>query len=284
MSTGVLAPTPSTRPFELLVTFVRALLGRERRLAQAGFAILALMVPTTLALLIDERTLYGISVWVKPLKFQLSVGLYLLTLAWFFGALPDGVRRGRFVGVLVAAAVGAGTFEIGYIALQAARGLASHYNVGDPFHGAMYTLMGVGAVTLTAVSPALAALLLRHRPGAWSTAFWLSAVLGLTLTFVLGAGAGAVLSAGDGHWIGGVRSDAGGVPVFGWSRTGGDLRVAHFLGMHALHVLPVVGYLAARVLPRRVAVAGVWLAALVYCLATALVFTQALRGMPLIAV
>jgi hypothetical protein len=253
----------------------------EPRLLCTGLAILALMVPTAFALALDPRTLNDIPIWIKPLKFQASVGVYLLTLAWFLAVLPEGVRRGRAVAVLVAVAVAASAFEIAYITLQAARGLASHYNVGDPFHGAMYTLMGIGAVTLTAMSPAVAVLLWRHRPARWSTAFWLSVVLGLVLTFVLGAGAGAVLSAGDGHWIGGVRSDAGGVPVFGWSRTGGDLRAAHFLGMHAMHVLPVVGLIAGRLLRPWQAIGGVILAASAYSAGTGLVFWLALRGVPL---
>jgi hypothetical protein len=253
----------------------------EPRLARAGLAILALMAPTALALALDPRSLNDIPIWIKPLKFQASVGLYLLTLAWFMAVLPERIRRGRVAGALVAAAIGASLFEIAYITLQAARGLASHYSVDDPFHAAMYTLMGIGAVTLTAVSPAVAALLWRHRPARWTTAFWLSAILGLALTFVLGAGAGAVLSAGDGHWIGGVRSDAGGVPVFGWSRTGGDLRAAHFLGMHALHGLPIVGFIAGRLLPPGKAIGAVVMAAAAYCAATGVVFWLALGGIPL---
>jgi hypothetical protein len=253
----------------------------EPRLARAGLAILALMAPTALALALDPRSLNDIPIWIKPLKFQASVGLYLLTLAWFLAALPERIRRGRVAGALVAAAIGASLFEIAYITLQAARGLASHYSVDDPFHAAMYTLMGIGAVTLTAVSPAVAALLWRHRPARWTTAFWLSAILGLALTFVLGAGAGAVLSAGDGHWIGGVRSDAGGVPVFGWSRTGGDLRAAHFLGMHALHGLPIVGFIAGRLLPPGKAIGAVVMATTAYCAATGVVFWLALGGIPL---
>lgn len=275
---NALATASATGPApQLTVAFAHF----EQRLAWAGLAILALMAPTALALAVDPRSLNDIPVWIKPLKFQASVGLYLLTLAWFVAALPERVRQGRIVGVLVAAAIAASVFEIGYITLQAARGLASHYKVDDPFHAAMYTLMGIGAVTLTAVSPAVAALLWRHRPARWSTAFWLSAVLGLALTFVLGAGAGAVLSSGDGHWIGGLRSDAGGVPVFGWSRTGGDLRAAHFLGMHALHVLPVIGFMAGGLLPSGKAVGAVAMAAAAYVAATGLVFWLALSGIPL---
>jgi len=273
---------PVSRGRGNLGALVDALLRRERRLALGGFVILGLMAPTLVALMIDGRTLNGIPVWVKPLKFQASVGLYLLTVAWFFGALPEQVRRGRAVRVLVAVALAASAFEIAYITLQAGRGLASHYNVGDPFHSTMYTLMGIGAVTLTAVSPALAFLLLRHRPPTWSTAFWLSVVLGLALTFVLGAGAGGVLSSGDGHWIGGARTDAGGVPVFGWSRTGGDLRIAHFIGMHAMQVLPLIGFAAGRLMRDHQASITVWGATAAYCTVTVLVFVQALRGIPLI--
>jgi hypothetical protein len=276
MNTLAAAPTAGPAP-----RLRNALAPFEPRLARAGLAILALMGPTALALALDPRSLNDIPIWIKPLKFQASVGLYLLTLAWFMAALPERVRRGRVAGALVAAAIGASLFEIAYITLQAARGLASHYHVDDPFHAAMYTLMGIGAVTLTAVSPAVAALLWRHRPARWTTAFWLSAIVGLALTFVLGAGAGAVLSAGDGHWIGGVRSDAGGAPVFGWSRTGGDLRAAHFLGMHALHGLPVVGFIAGRLLPPGKAVGAVVAATAAYCAVTGVVFWLALSGIPL---
>ena len=280
MTTSALTTT-AARPADLLAVIPIELLRRNRRLALAGFAIIALMAPTWAALLIDPRTLNGISVWVKPLKFEASVGLYLLTLAWFFGELPERVRAGASVRGLATLAVTAGTFEIAYISIQAGRGLASHFNVGDPFHAFMYGLMGLAAVALTAVSPALAGLLIRHRPRHLSAAFWLSVVVGLVLTFVLGAGSGGALSAMDGHWIGGVRSDAGGVPIFGWSRTGGDLRIAHFFGMHAMHVLPAIGFTAARLLPSAGAVIAVVAASVAYTALTAAMFIMALMGVPL---
>ncbi|HEY8381138.1 MAG TPA: hypothetical protein VIL09_03205 [Microvirga sp.] len=275
---ATLAKAPSPRAPIRLFRFADIL---EPRLAWTGLACLALMPPSLVALAFDERLLNGLSVWVKPLKFQASAGLYLLTLAWFVGALPEAVRRGRVMAAIVAVAVATSSFEIGYITLQAARGLASHYNTDDPFHAALYSLMGFAAVALTALSPAVAALLLRHRPQSWSTALWVAALLGLSLTFVLGAGAGAALSSGDGHWIGGVRTDEGGVPIVGWSRTGGDLRVAHFLGMHAMHALPALGFILGRSLRPRPAVALVALGTVAYCAATAFVFRQALAGLPL---
>lgn len=267
-------PPAATRPLRFGATL-------ERRLVWSGLACLALMPPSLVALALDERVLNGLSVWVKPLKFQASVGLYLLTLAWFAGALPAAVRRGRSMAAIVVVAGTTSLFEVGYITLQAARGMASHYNTADPFHAALYGLMGAAAVALTALSPTVAALLLRHRPRSWSTAFWLSVLLGLTLTFVLGAGAGAVLSSGDGHWIGGMRTDEGGVPIVGWSRTGGDLRVAHFLGIHAMHALPPLGFALGRSLKPWAGLMLVVLGSLVYCGVTVFVFLQALSGQPL---
>jgi hypothetical protein len=257
-------------------------LGLDPRLAVPGLAIAALMLPTSLLLLVDERTLNGVSVWVKPLKFQASIGLYLVTLALFVGALPARVRGGRWVTGLVVAALATAAFEVVYITLQAACGLASHYNVGDPFHRTMYGLMGVGAVVLTGVSPAVGALLWRHRPAQWSKALWIGAVSGLVLTFFLGAGTGGVLSPRDGHWVGGLRTDLGGLPLVGWSRTGGDLRVAHFIGMHALQVLPAIGWIAGRLLRPTLAMAATLFAAILYSLATVAALVQALAGLPLL--
>ncbi len=272
------APRPAFPPVRL----VRALIARDRALALVGLGMLALLLPGLVALALDSRTFNGVPIWGKPLKFALSIGVYLLTLAWFMGDLPEAVRRGRSASALRGIAIGTASFEMAYIGLQAARGLASHYNVGDPFHAAMYSLMGVAAVALTAMSPLLGVLLARARPAHLPAPYLWAAVLGLVLTFVLGAGAGAVLSAGDGHWIGGERSDAGGLPLLGWSRTGGDLRAAHFLGMHAVHVLPVVGFVASRALPGRAGIVAVVAAACGYALLTAAVFGQALRGTPLL--
>lgn len=217
---------------------LREALVRQRSLTIAALLIWAAMLPALVALGLDERTVREVNVWVKPLKFMASIGLFWLSTAWFVGLLPEAQRRHPTVRALVAVALGAGLFEVGYITLQAALGQASHFNFSSPFHQVMYTLMGLGALAMTATQPVLAWRIARHGRADLSPVWRTSVVIGLMLTFVLGAGAGGLL--------GSVQPPSGaGLPVVGWHLGGGDLRPAHFVGMHAQQFIPFVGALLA---------------------------------------
>jgi hypothetical protein len=231
----------TTEPRSLRTLFaatVTELFRRERRLALFGFALLALLVPLALAGALDERTLRGANAWLKPMKFALSLGLFALTTAWFVGHLLPAARRLRALDWIVWVLIGSASFELAYIALQAGLGQGSHYNVGDPLHGALYGLMGLGATALTATQPALAWLLLRHADPRRAPAYRLAVLIGLVLTFVLGATVGGLLS-------GLQPPETAALPVIGWSLAGGDLRPAHFLGIHAQQALPLLGLVVA---------------------------------------
>jgi hypothetical protein len=214
-----------------------ALLRHNRTLTVFGLLMWVAMLPTLIAWGLDGRELRGVSVWAKPLKFMASIGLFALSTAWFIGLLPDDRRRGSAINTVTWTIVLAGGFEITYITLMAALGQASHFNFSSPLHITMYSLMGAGAMAMTATQPLLAWQIVRHArndlPSAWRD----SVVLGLVLTFVLGAGAGGLL--------GSMQPPAGsGMPGVGWHPSG-DLRPAHFLGMHAQQFFPMAGALIA---------------------------------------
>ncbi len=253
----------------------------EPCLMAVAFLCLVAAAPTALAALLDGRTLAGAKVWLKPLKFELSVSLYLATLAVFVPYTSVSFRcslAGRFVsrGTCLI-----GVLEIAYIAYRAARGEASHFNYSTPLAGILYGLMGIGALLLSGASLVLAWGLARGDALPTSPAYRLAMILGLVLSFVLGAVGGAIMSSGTSHTVGNPSLPDPSLPLVGWSRTVGDLRVPHFLGLHVLQVLPLVGFAAATWLRRggRVLVVGV---AAVYTVLTLVLFAQAVAGRPLL--
>jgi hypothetical protein len=210
---------------------------REREPTLAAFALVMLLlaVPTLLALMVDTRLVHGVNVWVKPLKFMLSLALFAATTAWFFDLLPPSQRAKRPARVVVWTIVVAGLGEVAYISLQAWLGQPSHYNLADRTHALMYQLMGLGALSLMLTQLVLAHQIARHaRPDV--PPLWRQAVLlALCMSFGLGVGAAALLANAQ-------PPAAAGVPFLGWHVGGGDLRPAHFIGSHAVQAVALVGW------------------------------------------
>jgi len=216
---------------------VRELMRRQRSLALFGLLLVAL-TPVALGLQhLDSRTLAGVNVWVKPAKFLFSIGLYALTMAWFFAYVRPERRGAPMLRALVVVLLFSGGFEAAYITLQGARGLESHFNFSSPLYVTMYALMGLFATLLVGTSLPLAWEIGRRPAPGLRRDFVAAVVIALVLTFLLGGGLGGYMSTQHGHAIGAV---AGHVPLFGWNRAGGDLRVAHFLGIHVQQAIPLL--------------------------------------------
>ncbi len=253
-----------------------------------GFALLlALALPTLLVLPLDARTLDGASIWAKPLKFDLSLGLHLLTLFILIRLLPVAERARPWINNIVLAGVLASLFEALYIALQAARGRRSHFNVDTALEAFLYFgAMGTGAVLIVVSAFCIGWLIWRRGDRHGGAGLHRGAMLGLMLGAVATLLVASVLSsgvvAGLGHWVGGMRSDADGLMLAGWSTRGGDLRVPHFIATHLMQALPFTGWLADRLHPAR---ATQWVngAAVLGLLLVAATFWQAVSGIPLIA-
>lgn len=259
----------------------RGFAAREPYLVMTGLVLALAMIPTALCYALDDRTINGVNVWLKPLKFQASLGLFAFTLAFFMPMASEAFRRswaGRFVvwGFIIPT-----FYEVLYIAWRASMGEPSHFNVETPMAAILYRLMGLGAVTLTLTAPVLAWGIMRRDAPPADPVYRLAVVLGLVLTFVLGASAGIMMGAGLTHVIGTPVPGDTGWPVLGWLYTAGDLRVAHFFGIHAQQVIPVVGALLIAFVPA-MARTGLLAFTALYTLFTLAVLAQALAGMPLI--
>ena len=222
-------------------------------------------------MLIDHRMLNGVNVWDKPAKFFLSFIVQFSTVGWALSFLPSAQRNARRVKVAVAAMSFAAWLEMAYMIFRASRAEASHYNDTSVFAQVMYGAMGLGALTLVGTAFFIGYLVWRNRKQSLMT---LAAGLGLMLGMVLATFAGVYMSAQTSHWVGGEMSDVHGLGFFGWSTTGGDLRVAHFAGMHAAQFIPM----AALIGNRRV-VYGV---AAAMTLVTAALFILGANGIPIL--
>jgi hypothetical protein len=262
-------------------------------LTATALLMLGLLGVFVAGLWLDPRMLLGAPLWLKPAKFAASIAIYCLTLVWVFGFIPAQVRTRRFVSRVTVAAM---LLEMGIIALQAARGTTSHFNVSTPLNAALFSVMGITIVAQTLTSTALAVALFRQRfeDGALGWALRLGMVIAIAGAFLGGvmtrptqdqlaqmqAGRPSVAGA---HTVGAADGGAA-VPVTGWSREHGDLRVGHFLGLHALQVLPLLALALRRTRASRAQRARlVFTLAGSYVGAVAIAFWQGLRGQPLVA-
>ena len=217
-------------------------------LTAVGTLMLVVAGASLVGVLVDPRIITGAPAWLKPFKFAISTAIYSLTLAWIFTWLPDWPRMRRIVGWTTAIVF---VLEVAIIDAQAWRGTTSHFNVSTPLDGALFVVMGAAIVLQTAVSVAVAIALWRQRFADRALGWALR--LGMTLTIV-GAFTGAMMTRpteaqlarrgvpmaiAGAHTVGG--PDGGpGVPVTGWSREHGDVRVPHFIGLHAIQALALI--------------------------------------------
>lgn len=219
------------------------------RVAIAIILIMAtLLAPTLLAMMFDDRQLNGINIWIKPMHFELALAVHFATLVVLLQLTNPQGRTSAVVRWSMNAAAFSALFEIGYISLQAARGRGSHFNLSTQIEAVSYMIMGAGALMIVIGSFAAGIQIWLHGRSDTGTGLRLGAILGLTIgsiaTLIVAGAMSAGVVDGPGHWVGGVHSDSNGLAFFGWSTTGGDLRVPHFFATHIMQALPLVGWVA----------------------------------------
>lgn len=212
----------------------------------------------------------GINAWVKPAKFFISVAIYCWTMGWIMHYLIAQHKVSRFSKMVLLVM----TYELFVITWQAANGRLSHFNTTTIFYRLLFIFMGVAISVLAAWTGYIGYLFFKQKRFTVSNAYIWGIRLGIIL-FVIFSFEGGVMGMLLAHTVG--APDGGeGLPGINWSKRYGDLRIAHFVGMHALQVLPLFGFFIAK--SKR----SVQLFAAAYFLLTTLLFIQASMGIPLL--
>ena len=218
---------------------------RRSPLVWVAAAVLLLAVPTAALAVLDPVQVTGANGWVKPLKFELSIALYAVTLAWLVTRLRRGRRLAGALGTVAGALL---VVEMAIVLGAAALGTTSHFNTSTPTHAAAWAVMGASIAAVWLITAVVGVLLWRSPSG--DAAFDLAvragvvvALAGMAVAFLMTSPTAQQLTDDRGiigaHTVG--AADGGpGLPLLGWSTAAGDLRVPHFVGMHALQALPLL--------------------------------------------
>jgi hypothetical protein len=141
-----------------------------------------------------------------------------------------------------------------------------------PLNAMFFSIMGIFIVLFTFTAIYIAILFFRQKQFAIPLPYLWGIRLGL-LVFIFFTSEGGMMVAKMAHTIGG--PDGGpGLPLVNWSTRYGDLRIAHFFGMHSLQILPLFGYYVAKNKNHTILFSTIYFAFVMF------LFVQAMAGVP----
>lgn len=177
----------------------------------------------------------NVNAWYKPFKFAFSTFLFSWAMAWYCYELPSfNIQLFNWSVIILLG------FEIIYIAIQASKGELSHYNISSPIYSFLYFMMALAATLVTLYTAYIGLQFFMNDFPNLSEYYLWAIRLGI-LIFVVFSFEGFVMGSRLSHTIGGEDGGAG-IPILNWSTKFGDPRIAHFIGMHALQVIPIVSF------------------------------------------
>lgn len=252
-----------------MIYFIQQLKHRNETLFYFGLLCLVLSFIFITLTKYTNTQVYNVNAWYKPFKFALSTFLFTWAMAWYCYYLPNfNIKLFNWSVIILLG------FEIFYIAFHANKGQLSHYNLSSPVYAALYSMMALAA-TLATLFTAYVGILFFTNSFTELSNYYVSAIRFGIIIFVIFSFEGFTMGSRLNHSVGALNNNSNWF-IIGWSKTVGDLRVSHFIGMHALQVLPTLSYY---VLKNTKLTIGL---SVVYGLLALLTLIQALQGKPLI--
>ena len=270
----------------------------NRPLTILGISMVITLVFTLIAMIVDPKMIKGQNAWLKPAKFAISISIYSFTLLWMLIFIKN---RPRMVGIISWVTVCCFIIEMVAIIGQVIRGTTSHFNNSTPFDDFVYSWMSYAVVVIWLCCLLVGIFLLFQKlydPAfAWSMRFGiLIALVGMGVAFLMTVPTdqqviqeeNTGISLINGAHSVGVEDGGAGIPLLGWSTEGGDLRIGHFVGLHGMQVLPLIGVMLSssalmHYIKREGRILLVFIAGISYLLLIMLLIWQALRGQSIIA-
>lgn len=263
----------SSGPLATTLRIVNELIERNPVLAYVAIGHLLLSVTLGFLWIMDDSVyLLGINRWIKPLKFTLSVVFYLGTMAWIW---PDLYKQSRYSDLMAYALAFTMILEIVLITMQSARGVRSHFNNASAFDSIVYSLMAIGAFGNATLMTIVFFNVFLGENLSSDKVFHEAILWGLGI-FVLGATVGIYIAAVNMQPTVGASPGTKGLPFLNWALEAGDFRPAHFIGLHALQIIPL-----GLVLSRQIGLEGtitVRLLGTLILMAVSMAFFQAMAG------
>jgi hypothetical protein len=205
-----------------------------------GWLCLFCAIGCAIATQFTDIIVLGINAFIKPMKFFISICIFSWTMGWYLSYLQNP-RRAMSYSIMVVLVF---IVEMIVIVWQAANGRLSHFNIDTPLYGILFSLMGISILVLWIWTAIITIFFFKKRQYDVSMTFVRGIRIGLIL-FLIFSFEGGMMSSRLSHTVGAPDGGAG-LPVVNWSRAYGDLRVAHFIGMHALQIIPLFAYFIAR--------------------------------------
>ncbi|MFT5668128.1 MAG: hypothetical protein ACI9DK_002328 [Vicingaceae bacterium] len=242
---------------------------QERNSDLFYFGLICLILALTFLFLTGRSKIkvLGVNAWFKPFKFAFSTFLFSWAMGWYCFYLAD--FNANLFNWSIIVLLG---FEILYIAIQAGKGQLSHFNISTPLYSILYSLMGLAAA-IVSLYTGFVGLLFFTQSFPDLPDYYVWSIRMSIFIFVVFSFQGFLMGSRMNHSVGALNNNSNWF-IVGWSKTVGDLRVSHFIGMHALQVLPFVSFYLFKNTP-----ATILFSAFYGLLATATLI-QALKGRP----
>ena len=251
-----------------ILNFIQELKFRNESLFWFGLLCLSLSIIFLVLSKITSTQVNGVNAWFKPFKFAVSIWLFSWTMALYCDYLSDfNVTPFNWTVITLFG------FELIYIIFQASKGQLSHFNISTPTHSLIYSLMGLIAVLVTLYTAYIGLLFLTQSfPNLPNYYIW-SIRLGI-LIFIVFSFEGGLMGSRMNHSVGAINDNSNWW-ILGWSKTVGDLRVSHFIGMHALQILPLLSFYIFKNTKATIVIS------IIYGLLATTTLVQALNGKPI---